>query len=66
MVAVNELTDIKCFKKEILENLLILLAPYAPHISVELWSQLGKEGSVLDANYPAFEEKYLVENYLER
>ena len=61
MVAVNELTDIKCFKKEILEKLLILLAPYAPHISEELWSQLGKEGSVLDANYPAFEEKYLVE-----
>jgi len=61
MVAVNELTDIKCFKKEILEKLLILLAPYAPHISEELWSQLGKEGSVLDANYPTFEEKYLVE-----
>jgi leucyl-tRNA synthetase len=61
MVAVNELTDIKCFKKEILEKLLILLAPYAPHITEELWSQLGKEGSVLDANYPLFEEKYLVE-----
>jgi len=61
MVAVNELTEIKCFKKEILEKLLILLAPYAPHIAEELWSQLGKEGSVLDANYPAFEEKYLVE-----
>ncbi len=61
MVAVNELTDIKCFKKEVLEKLLILLAPYAPHIAEELWSQLGKEGSVLDAHYPAFEEKYLVE-----
>jgi leucyl-tRNA synthetase len=61
MVAVNELTDIKCFKKEILEKLLILLAPYAPHIAEELWSQLGKEGSVLDAHYPVFEEKYLVE-----
>lgn len=61
MVCVNELADAKCHKKEILEKLLILLAPYAPHIAEELWSQLGNAGSVLDAAYPKLEEKYLVE-----
>jgi leucyl-tRNA synthetase len=61
MVCVNELSDLKCNKKEILEKLLILLAPYAPHISEELWSQLDNPGSILDANYPVFEEKYLLE-----
>ena len=62
MVCVNELTDAKCNKKAILEKLLIILAPFAPHISEELWSQLGNEGSILDADYPAVEEKYLVES----
>ena len=61
MVCVNELSDVKCHKKEVLEKLLILLSPYAPHIAEELWSQLGNEGSVLDANYPVLEEKWLVE-----
>jgi len=61
MVCVNELADLKCHKKEILEKVLILLTPYAPHISEELWHQLGNAGSILDAAYPVFEEKYLVE-----
>jgi leucyl-tRNA synthetase len=61
MVCVNELGDLKCNKKEVLESLLILLAPYAPHISEELWSQLGNQGSVLDAAYPVVDEKYLLE-----
>lgn len=61
MVCVNELTDVKCHKKEVLEKLLILLTPYAPHIAAELWNQLGNQGSVLDAAYPTVEEKYLVE-----
>ncbi len=61
MVCVNELADAKCHKKEVLEKLLVLLTPYAPHISEELWHQLGNEGSILDATYPIFEEKYLVE-----
>lgn len=61
MVCVNELADVKCHKKEVLEKVLILLTPYAPHIAEELWSQLGNEGSVLDAAYPTLEEKYLVE-----
>jgi leucyl-tRNA synthetase len=61
MVCVNELTDLKCHKREILEPLLILLTPYAPHISEELWHRVGNETSVLDAAYPVFESKYLVE-----
>lgn len=62
MVCVNELSDLKCHKKTILENLLILLMPYAPHISEELWYQLGHTTSILDAAYPIFEASYLVES----
>jgi leucyl-tRNA synthetase len=61
MVCVNELSDMKCHKKEILEGVLILLVPYAPHITEELWSQLGNAGTILDAAYPMLDEKYLVE-----
>ncbi len=62
MITVNELGDLKCHKKEILEKLLIILTPYAPHISEELWHELGDESSILDAAYPVFEEKYLIES----
>ena len=61
MVCVNELADLKCNKKEVLEKVLILLTPYAPHIAEELWNQLGNNTTILDAEYPVFEEKYLVE-----
>jgi leucyl-tRNA synthetase len=61
MVCVNELSDLKCNKREVLEPLLILLTPYAPHIAEELWKQLGNEGSILDACYPKLETQYLVE-----
>jgi leucyl-tRNA synthetase len=61
MIAVNELGDLNCHKKEILSPLLILLAPYAPHITEELWHQFGNEGSILDAEYPKFESKYVME-----
>ena len=61
MIAVNEMADAKCFKKEILSQLLVILSPYAPHITEELWSLLDCDGSVLDAIYPTLEEKYLVE-----
>jgi leucyl-tRNA synthetase len=61
MIAVNELTDFKCHKKEILEPLLILIAPYAPHISEELWHLLGNESTIIDASYPVTEQKYLIE-----
>ncbi|MEJ8816668.1 leucine--tRNA ligase [Lacibacter sp. H407] len=62
MIAVNELSDLKCHKKEILEQLLILLTPYAPHVSEELWSALGNSGSILDAAFPKFEAKYVTES----
>ncbi len=62
MIGVNELIDLKCHKKEILEKLVVILTPYAPHVSEELWRLLGHESSVLDAPYPKVEEKYLVES----
>jgi leucyl-tRNA synthetase len=62
MVCVNELADLKCNKKQILEQVLILLTPYAPHIAEELWNALGNEGSVLDASYPVFNPAILVES----
>ncbi len=61
MIGVNELHDLNCHKKDVLEKLLIVLTPYAPHIAEELWHQLGNETSILDAPYPQVEEKYLVE-----
>jgi leucyl-tRNA synthetase len=62
MVCVNELIELKCHKKEILENLLILLTPYAPHVSEELWSLLGNSGCILDAAFPKLNVSYLVES----
>ena len=62
MITVNELGELKTHKKEILEKLLILLTPYAPHICEELWHELGNEGSVLDATYPVYNEKFLIES----
>ncbi|MFL5771854.1 MAG: class I tRNA ligase family protein, partial [Flavisolibacter sp.] len=62
MMCVNDLTELKCYKRELLEPLLILLAPYAPHISEELWHCLGKESFIVDAAFPELEEKYLVES----
>lgn len=62
MIAVNELTDLKCHKKEVLQPLLILLTPYAPHVAEELWSRLGNEGSVLDAAFPKFDPKHTLES----
>ena len=61
MITVNDLTDLKCHKKDILGQLIILLCPYAPHITEELWHLLGYEGSILDAEFPKLNMKYLVE-----
>lgn len=61
MICVNELSDLKCHKKQILQDVLILLTPYAPHIAAELWNQLGNEGSVLDASFPVFNASYVTE-----
>lgn len=62
MICVNELMDLKCNKRAILEPLVVLIAAYAPHIAEELWQQLGNEGSVVNAPYPTWEEKYTVDN----
>ncbi len=61
MICINELYDLGCHKKNILSQVLILLTPYAPHFSEELWQVLGHEGIILDASFPVFEEKYVVE-----
>ena len=62
MICVNELARLSCNKKEILEPLLVLLTPFAPHISEELWQSLGHTNTILDAAYPVLNESYLVEN----
>jgi leucyl-tRNA synthetase len=62
MIGVNELSELKCHKKEVLEKLLIILTPYAPHVCEELWQLTGHAGSILDAPYPKVEERYLVES----
>ena len=62
MVAINELTAQKCRSREVMTQIVALLAPFAPHMAEELWEALGQEGSVCDAQWPAFDEKYLVES----
>jgi leucyl-tRNA synthetase len=62
MICLNELSALKCNKKTILEPIIIILAPFAPHIAEELWHQLGNTSTVCDASFPLFEEKYLIEN----
>ncbi len=65
MIALNELQDLKCSKKEILEPLVILLSPFAPHITEELWSLLGHKESVSTAVFPEYVEAYTVEDSFE-
>ena len=62
MICTNELTDLKCNKKEILEPLCILISPFAPHISEELWSLFGHTTSISHASFPLVNEEYLQEN----
>jgi len=62
MIACNELTVQKCTSKQILEPLLVLISPYAPHIAEELWSQLGHNESISTATFPQFDESHLVES----
>ncbi|GAL87473.1 leucyl-tRNA synthetase [Sporocytophaga myxococcoides] len=65
MICVNELSSLKCNKKKILSDLLIVLSPYAPHIAEELWSEFGNKESILKATYPAFRQEYLTEESFE-
>ena len=62
MICINELSQLKCHNKELLEQVVILLNPFAPHISEELWSLLGHTNSVCDAAWPQVNEAYLVED----
>ncbi|TJY37980.1 leucine--tRNA ligase [Pontimicrobium aquaticum] len=62
MIAVNELTAQKCTSRDVLEPLLVLMSPYAPHIAEELWSKLGHNISISTADFPKFDESHLVES----
>ncbi|MBQ7899192.1 MAG: leucine--tRNA ligase [Bacteroidales bacterium] len=62
MIAVNELYDLKCTKREIVEPLIILLSPFAPHIAEELWEALGHKESITYAAFPEYVEAYTIEN----
>ena len=62
MICVNELTQQKCKNRDLMKTLTILIAPFAPHIAEELWSCLGGEGSVCDAQWPKWDEQYLIES----
>jgi leucyl-tRNA synthetase len=62
MICVNELSQQKCKNKELLKTLVILIAPFAPHIAEELWEMLGEQGSVCDSKWPTWNEEYLVES----
>jgi leucyl-tRNA synthetase len=65
MICANELTALKCNKREIIEPLLLLLAPFAPHMTDEIWEQLGHNDSIMNAPFPEFNEEYLKENSFE-
>ena len=66
MVCVNELSTLKCRKRAVLQDLVLLLSPFAPHITEELWAALGNEpGTVSSASFPVFDPKFLVEDEFE-
>ncbi|MFP4472088.1 MAG: class I tRNA ligase family protein, partial [Bacteroidales bacterium] len=65
MICVNELHDLKCQKRAILEDLVKVIAPYAPHIAEELWNLLGNAGSVAHAAFPQYDESLLRESTFE-
>ncbi|MDQ4142107.1 MAG: leucine--tRNA ligase, partial [Bacteroidota bacterium] len=65
MICVNELISLKCNKRAILEPLTIILSPYAPHVTEELWQMLGHADSISNATFPQWHEKYLTENSFE-
>ena len=64
MICVNELSDLKCNKREILEQLIVLLSPFAPHITEELWRLCGHNTTIVDAKFPAWNDTYLVEDMI--
>ena len=62
MICINELSALKCNNRLILEQLLVLISPFAPHFAEELWSQIGTTKSIIDEKYPEFDKKYLIES----
>ena len=62
MICINELSTLKCNNRLILEQLLVLISPFAPHFAEELWSQIGNTKSIIDEKYPEFDTKYLIES----
>lgn len=65
MICVNELSELKCNKRAVIQNLVVLISPYAPHLAEELWQLLGNKQSVCDASFPEYDEQNLVENTFE-
>ena len=65
MICVGELGQLKCRNRELLKDLVVLIAPFAPHIAEELWHALGEQTSVCDAQWPKFDENYLVESSIQ-
>ena len=65
MICVNELSQMKCHNKELLKTIVVLIAPFAPHIAEELWEALGEQSSVCDAHWPKHNEEYLVESQMQ-
>ena len=64
MIATNELSQLKCQNTDVFKTLVILLSPFAPHMAEELWEMLGGEGSVCDAQWPQWNDEYLVESQM--
>lgn len=62
MICVNDLSQLKCNKRQILQPLLVCLSPYAPHVAEELWAACGNTNGILDVDFPKFNPEYLVEN----
>ena len=65
MICVNELTQSKCRNRSLLSDVIVLIAPFAPHIAEELWAALGHTDSVCDAHWPVYDEQYLVESQMQ-
>jgi leucyl-tRNA synthetase len=65
MICVNELTDLKCRKRQLLEPLTVLISPFAPHIAEELWRRMGHETSITLEPYPLYDERHVVEDDFE-
>ena len=62
MICVNELTALNCNNRQVLADLMVLISPYAPHITEELWSLLGNKGSIVNTPYPVLNETFLQED----